>query len=54
MKKKVSKKFVEMGVKMEEQGDFSFVRDLTADQMVDYIFKRFDLSNKLKNMNNLP
>lgn len=52
MKKKVSKKFMERAAKMEAQGDTSFVRNLNADQMVDYLFKRFDLANKLKNINN--
>ena len=37
---------------MEEQGDTSFLKELNCDQFVDYIFKRYDLREKLKSLKN--
>lgn len=51
MKKKVTKSFMEKSRKMEEQGDTSFLKELNCDQFVDYIFKRYNLREKLKPIN---
>ena len=52
MKKKVTKSFMERSRKMEEQGDTSFLKELNCDQFVDYLFKRYNLSERLKQLNN--
>ena len=52
MRKKVTKSFMERSRKMEEQGDTSFLKELNCDQFVDYLFKRYNLSERLKHLNN--
>ena len=52
MKKKVTKSFMERSRKMEKQGDTSFLKELNCDQFVDYLFKRYNLSERLKQLNN--
>ena len=52
MKKKVTKSFMEKSKKMEEQGDSSFLKELNCYQFVDYLFKRYDLGDKLKSLKN--
>lgn len=52
MKKKVTKSFMERSRKMEEQGDTSFLKELNCDQFVDYLFKRYDLGEKLNSLKN--
>ena len=51
MKKKVTKGFIERSKKMDEQGDWSYLKELNCDQFVDYLFKRYDLGKVCKSNN---
>ena len=49
--KKVTKSFIEKSKKMDEQGDWSYLKELNCYQFVDYLFKRYDLGEELKSIN---
>ena len=51
MKKKVTKSFIEKSKKMDEQGDWSYLKELNCYQFVDYLFKRYVLGEELKSIN---
>ena len=51
MKKKVTKSFIEKSKKMDEQGDWSYLKELNCYLFVDYLFKRYDLGEELKSIN---
>ena len=51
MKKKVTKSFIEKSKKMDEQGDWSYLKELNCYQCVDYLFKRYDLGEIFKSIN---
>ena len=37
---------------MEEHGDMSFLQELSGDQFVDYLFKRYDLVKRIEQLTN--